>query len=404
MASTKLQGSSRPFIVPTLRTSLVQLMPAVALMLMVAAVYIPAGECKFIWDDDEYVVKQPVVHDIRGLEKIWFDVTATPQYYPLVFTSFWAEFRAGELRPSLYHWDNIVLHGLNAVLLWGILRRLRVPGSWFAAAIFAVHPVHVESVAWITERKNVLSGFFYLSALLAYLHFRPLEPGNGKGHWAWYALAVSLFVCALLSKTITCSLPAALFLLIWWKRGRVTWRDALPLVPLFIVGLWFGLLTVWLEKYHVRAEGKDWHLSFIDRCLIASRALWFYAGKLLWPADLTFIYPRWKIDPHAWWQYAYPLAFLGLVGALRQARHQIGRGPLVAVLYFAGTLVPALGFFDVYPMRFSFVANHFQYLASIGVIALSAAILTLAFRRLAAKPVWLPATAAAALLLVLGRW
>jgi Flp pilus assembly protein TadD len=216
-------------------------------------------------------------------------------------------------------------------------------------------------------------------------------------------LAVGLYVCALLSKTITCSLPAAIVLLLWWKHGKISRRDALALVPVIALGLGFGLMTVWLEKYHVGAEGKDFNLSAIERFLIAGRALWFYTGKLVWPANLTFIYPRWKIDPYAWWQYAFPLAFLALLLALWQARHRIGRGPLVAVLYFAGTLVPALGFFDVYPMRFSFVADHFQYLASIGIISLAAATLTLAFHRQAGQQVWLPVVAGGTVLLILGR-
>jgi tetratricopeptide (TPR) repeat protein len=279
-----------------------------------------------------------------------------------------------------------------------VLRHLRVPGAWLAAAVFALHPVQVESVAWITERKNVLSGFFYLSSALAYFRFAnvtgdladtslssdidPLTSTKSSRSWGFYAFSLFLFLCALLSKTVTCSLPAAILLVLWWKRARICRRDILTLIPYFVVGALFGLTTVWLEKYQVGAYGEEWALSFLDRCLVAGRALWFYAGKLLWPHKLTFIYPRWLIDAGVWWQYLFPAAALAVISIVWVMRRRIGKGPFVAVAFFAGTLVPALGFFDVYPMRFSFVADHFQYLASIGLIALAAASMTAFLGRL----------------------
>jgi len=271
-----------------------------------------------------------------------------------------------------YHVVNILLHALGAVLLWRVLALLRLPGAWAAAAVFALHPVHVESVVWITERKNVLSGVFYLAAALAYLHYalRP-DAGEGRGRSLWlHATGLVLFVCALLSKTVTCSLPAAMLLVLWWKRGRIARRDVVALVPFFVLGIAFGLWTAWLERYRVGAVGPEFDLTLIERCLIAGRALWFYAAKIVWPASLAFIYPRWIIDTGTWWQYLFPAGAAAVVGALWLTRKRLGRGPLVAVLFFAGTLLPALGFFSVYPHIYSFVADHFQYLASIGVIAL----------------------------------
>jgi tetratricopeptide (TPR) repeat protein len=180
-------------------------------------------------------------------------------------------------------------------------------------------------------------------------------------------------MAALLSKTVTCSLPAALLLVCWWKKGRLRQNDIMPLLPFFATGVALGLLTAWMEKHHVGAQGAEWSLTFADRCLIAGRALWFYAGKLVWPAHLTFIYPRWVIEPAGWWQWLFPVATIGVVAGLWLARRRIGKGPLVAVLFFAGTLGPALGFVNVYPMRYSFVADHFQYLAGVGLITLCAA-------------------------------
>jgi tetratricopeptide (TPR) repeat protein len=256
-----------------------------------------------------------------------------------------------------------------------VLVLLRVPGAWIAAAIFALHPVEVESVAWISERKNVLSGVFYFASALTYLTFvaarEAVDPG--KHRTFLYAASLALFVCALLSKTVTCSLPVALLLAAWWKSGRLGWRDVLPTIPFFVIGFVLGLTTAWLEKHHVGAAGAAWSLTLADRVILAGRALWFYAFKLIWPAELTFIYPRWQISAAVLWQWLFPISALAVVAALWRARGRIGRGPLVAVLFFATTLFPALGFVDVYPFRYSFVADHFQYLASVGIVALAAA-------------------------------
>ena len=347
-------------------------MPAAVLVLLTLLAYVPAMQGGFVWDDDDYVTANRTLRTVDGLGRIWAEPGAVPQYYPLTFTSLWLEYRLWGLSPTGYHVTNVLLHAVGAVLLFAVLRILAVPGAWLAAAIFAVHPVHVESVAWITERKNVLSGVFYLGAALAYLRSADT---NGAAPW-WrpgYWVALGLFVCALLSKTVACTLPAALLLVRWWKRGRIAPGDVAALVPFFAIGAGLGYVTIWMETHHVGARGAAWALSFVDRCLIAGRALWFYAVKLIWPAQLTFIYPRWRIDASAWWQYLFPAAALALVVALFSLRARIGRGPLAAVLFFAVTLAPALGFVDVYPMRYSFVADHFQYHASIGLIVLAVA-------------------------------
>jgi tetratricopeptide (TPR) repeat protein len=345
--------------------------PAGLLFALVVAVYLPVLQAGFIWDDDSYVVANRALRSGAGLWRIWTDVNATPQYYPLVHTMFWIERHLWGLHPAGFHLVNVILHGLAAVLLWQVLARLRVPGAWLASALFALHPVTVESVAWITERKNVLSAVFYFASALAYLRFVELADSGPVRKRRWfYAGALALFVAALLSKTVTCSLPAALLLVLWWKRGRLDKRDILALAPFFAVGVALGLTTAWLEKHHVGAEGVAWSLSFSQRCLIAGRALWFYAEKIVWPARLTFIYPRWDVQSGVWWQWLFPITAVGLIAALWLARRRIGRGPIVAVLFFAGTLAPALGFVNVYPMRYSFVADHFQYLAAVGLFAL----------------------------------
>jgi protein O-mannosyl-transferase len=348
---------------------------AAALLGMALLAYGPVWTAGFIWDDDHYVTLNKTLHSLAGLTSIWFDRHANPQYYPLVHTTFWVEYHLWGLQPLGYHLVNVLLHAGNVVLLWILLRRLAVPGAFWAAALFAVHPVEVESVAWVTERKNVLSTFFYFGSFLAFVKFWPPEQSQPRpeGRWRWYALALVLFAAALFSKTVACSLPAAFLLVRWWKLGRLSRRDWLITAPLFALGMALAMNTAELEKEHVGAKGADWAFSFLDRILIAGRALWFYAGKLLWPEPLVLFYPRWKIDAAQWWQYLYPAAALGALIALWAMRRRWGRGPLVAVLFFAGTLFPALGFFNVYPMRYAFVADHFQYLASIGLLALAAA-------------------------------
>jgi tetratricopeptide (TPR) repeat protein len=376
---------------------------AILIVLLTLVAYVPAMRGGFIWDDDDYVTQNQTLRSVGGLGKIWTKPGATFQYYPLVFTSFWAEYHLWKLQPLGYHFVNVLLHALNAVLLWRVLRRLEIHAAWCAAAIFALHPVQVESVAWVTERKNVLSGMFYLLAMLAWFRFRPWIAGQtaDSRNWRFYPLAMLLFLCALLSKTVTCSLPAAIVLLTWWKRGRVGRRDVLALIPLFVSGAALGLLTAWLEKHYVGA-GSEWTLSAVQRCLLAGRALWFYVGKLFWPHPLAFIYPRWTIDAGVWWQYSFPLAALVVPITLWLLRRRIGRGPLVAVLCFGGTLLPALGFIDVYPFVYSFVADHFQYLACIGPIALVASAGAAVCRRAGQWGRYLGMLTVAAVLMMLG--
>jgi len=361
-----------------------------ALFVMTLLAYAPAMSAGFIWDDDDYITQNLTLRSLDGLRRIWFEPGAVPQYYPLVHTTFWLEHHIWDDNPAGYHIVNIILHAVSAILLCIVLRRLDFswPLAWVAAAVFALHPVHVESVAWITERKNVLSSTFYFLSLLAYLRFAPPDEDNSllERRWRFYCLSALLFLAALLSKTVACSLPAAILLLVWWKRGRLRRTDVAATLPMFIMGIAFGMFTAMMERNHVGAQGADWDFSLIDRCLIAGRNVWFYAGKIIWPVKLAFIYPRWEIDAHQWWQCFYPISAVALVIVLWVLRRRIGRGPLVAVLFFGGTLFPALGFINVYPFRFSFVADHFQHLASIGLTTLAvvlggAAIATLGSRR-----------------------
>lgn len=349
---------------------------AIAVVTVVA--YVPSLRGGFIWDDDAHVTHSRVHDSVDGLVDIWLRPGSAPQYYPMAHTAFWLQRQAFGDNPLGYKLVNLGLHLAGSGLLILILMRLGFPAmaAALAGAIFALHPVHVESVAWISELKNTLSTCLYLAAAWCYLRWR--EP---EGDARLYGSALALFTAAVLSKTVAASWPAAMLVVAWWQRGRITRDDVRPLVPFFLIGVSFGLVTVWFERTYVGATGEDFAFTLADRVLIAGRAAWFYAWKLLWPAELVFIYPRWTIDPGEAWQWLFAAAAAALLAGLVLLSRRRWRGPLAAVLFFGGTLVPALGFFNVFPFVYSFVADHFQYLASIGLIALFAGGVGLAARR-----------------------
>jgi tetratricopeptide (TPR) repeat protein len=356
--------------------------PAAILLLAAFAAYWPILHNGFIWDDDYYIQNNVALRTTGGLEKIWFSLGTEPQYYPLTHTSFWVEYQLWGDSPLGYHLDNILLHAAGAIVLWRVLVAAEIPGAWIAALLFCVHPIQVESVAWATERKNVLSGFFYFLSAWAFLHALRRESNL---HWGWYAGAILLYFASLLSKSVTATLPAAILLILWLKHGTLRRRDLLALLPLFFAAAVMGVLTAIIERRHVGAIGPDFPTHFSERFVIAGRAIWFYLGKIFWPVKLTFIYPRWgNVNPSLHpGLYFYPLSVLAAIALLWFPRRWISRGPLVAFLFFAGTLAPALGFVNVFPMRYSYVADHFQYIACIGPLALFAAI----FARLRMQPI-----------------
>jgi len=406
------------------------------------AAYGPVLGAGFIWDDDGHVTR-PDLRSLHGLKRIWFELGATQQYYPVLHSAFWVEHRLWGDAALGYHLVNILLHATAACLFGVALKKIRnskfeirnFHAPLFAALIFALHPVCVESVAWVSEQKNTLSTVFYLLAVLTYLNFteRIFDPSHAKAQrrkenprdvslqfksqknefrssvglvgrriglcafaplretgLGWYVPSFALFILAVLSKSVTVTLPAALLVIAWWQRGRLSWkRDVLPLVPFFAIGIAGGLLTAWVERRYIGARGAAFDLSLLERGLLAGRVIGFYLVKLVWPANLMFVYPRWPIHAGEGWQYLFPLGVVALLAALWSIRRRT-RGPLAGVLFFVGTLFPALGFFNVYPFVFSYVADHFQYLAMLGIVALATSVFRLpssAFPRIVALSV-----------------
>src|SRR5438477_4626159 len=372
-------------------------LPAVAVCALTVIVYRPAWNGQFVWDDDRYVVNNHLLTAPDGLRRIWFSLDAPSQYFPLAYTVLRIEHALWDLNPAGYHWVNIVLHLGTALLVWCVLARLKVPGAWLAGAIFAVHPVQVESVAWISELKNVLMGFFFLVTLLAWTEY---VDATSRRRRILYLAALVFYLLALSAKSTACTLPAALLLILWWRQKPIGRKALLEIVPFVVLALGIGLLAIWWEKYH---QGTRVLISLapMDRLLIASRAIWFYLSKILWPSDLTFIYPQWRIDS------SNPLAYVWLIAAVVFAvmiyygRHFFGRGIEVAALFFVATLGPLLGFIMLYTFRYTFVADHYQYLASIGPIAVaSAGLVTLS--RLNKTSQWLVGGSGLAILICLG--
>jgi protein O-mannosyl-transferase len=340
---------------------------AVLLALTLSA-YQPAWNGTALWDDDANITR-PELRSPRGLLLIWAHLGATQQYYPLVHTVNWVEYHLWGDWTTGNHLLNILLHVFSALLLMRILRKLKVPGARLAAMIFALHPVMVESVAWITELKNTLSGVFFFGSALAFLTFS--EERKRK----FYVLSLALFILGLMSKTAIAPFPLAMLAVVWWKRGKLLWRrDVAPIIPFFMAGIAFGLITSYVERTFVSAEGQDFSFSVIERCLIAGRAVWFYLGKIFWPANLIFIYPRWQVDGGVWRQYLFPAAALALAAVLWTMRGR-WRSPLAVFLYFTAMLLPVIGFFNVFAFRFSFVADHWQYCAAAGPIAMGAGLM-----------------------------
>lgn len=342
--------------------------PTLGILLFVAvlAAYAPALAGGLLWDDDAHITRG-VLQGWDGLRRIWFELGATQQYYPVLHSAFWLEHQLWGESLVGYHLVNVAQHALAACLVVLVCQRLAIRGAWIAGFLVALHPVNVESVAWISEQKNTLSLVFYLLAALAWLRFDQRRAPRD------YAVALALFAAALATKTVTATLPCVLLVLVWWRHGAVSWRrDVVPLLPWFALALAAGITTAWVERHLIGAAGAEFELGALQRVLVAGRVVWHYLVTFAWPSRLVFTYPLWVIDAHAPSAYAYPLAILALTAGLWRLRHR-SRGPLAAFLIFVGSLVPVMGFLNVYPFRYSFVADHFQYHASVALSMLVAA-------------------------------
>ena len=342
--------------------------------------YWPALHGGFVWDDEAHITECQPLRSLAGLREIWFQPGATCQYYPLSFTCFWVGYHLWGLNPLGYHLLNVGLHGLVAVLLWQVLARLKVRGAGLAGAIFALHPVCVMSVAWMTELKNTLSAALALGAVWAYVRFARLgvyeRSGGVKSDWRFYGLALGLFGLAMFAKTAVSFMPVTVLLLVWWRRERIGWRDVWPLLPLVGIVAVMGQVTIYVERHSGGAAGATFSLGFWERVLVSGRSFWFYLGKLFFPHPLIFIYPRWLINPALWWQCLFPTATIAVLGGAWLLRGRIGKGLFTALMHFYVSTSFLVLLVVLYMMKFSWVTDHWQYFGCMSVIAAVAAGIT----------------------------
>ncbi len=338
------------------------------LIALITAAYARVYHAGFIWDDEQHLTNNPVIVGPLGFADIWTSASAV--YYPLVLTTFSFLHKLFGLTPWPYHALNVAWHIASALLLWRVLEQLRVRGAWVGAALWALHPVMVQSVAWITEMKNTQSAFFYMLAASLLLQSR-----RSKRPTSLYYCALLSFIAAITSKPSTVMLPLVLGLCLWWKHGRLERRNFVTLAPFLLVSVAASVWTVWEQKYHAGATGAEWVQTPLQRLLISADAVWFYLLKLVWPHPLIFIYPRWNIDPSVWLNYL-PIAALIVGATVLYSKRRRLHAVVFAMSYFVITLFPVLDFFDVYFFRYSFVSDHFQYLASMGPLSLLGAALS----------------------------
>jgi protein O-mannosyl-transferase len=334
------------------------LRPTLIIVMLALIAHGAAIWCGWIWDDDSYVTANSVVQSRGGWLTVWIP-GATPQYYPLVFLGFWVEHALFGLDPLWFHLINVLMHASSAALLFTILQRLGVKHAFWIAAIFAVHPMGVESVAWVTERKNVQSMLFALLAIRCFLPVAMEERERGAAAWV---KSFAFFVAALLSKTTAVFVAPCLVVILLWRRRSLDAGLVARIAPFFVVGASLGLFTASLEKTHVGAVGSDFAISLLDRLQLSGMIAAFYLKSFVMPIEQIFIYPRFTPDSTDLVRWLPTFALAGLLGcAIWWWRRS--RAPLLVMLWGGAALFPALGFFDVWPFRFSYVADHFAYAA-----------------------------------------
>lgn len=341
---------------------------AAVLVLAAAWIYSPVYHGEFLWDDHTLITDNWMVQSgsLGGLAAIWTEPDG-PDYFPLTYTALWLQWKVFGNSPTGYHITTIALHALSGLLLWALLAQLKLPGSWLAAIVFTVHPVCVESVAWISEIKNTLSLPFFLLSCLFWVKQDDSE--QAKASSRWYAGSIITFLLALLAKPSMVGLPLLTLLYAWWKRQRITGHDLKRMAPLFLLALVMGLVTVWFQHERAIREEVLPAGGAISRMVIAGMAIVFYAIAIVWPMRLIPVYPQWSAEPVQAW-HMLPWLGLALIGYVSwQFRSTWGKHVILATGFFLLMIAPVLGLVDMSFMRISWVSDHFLYLPMIGPIA-----------------------------------
>ncbi|HEY1661907.1 MAG TPA: tetratricopeptide repeat protein [Verrucomicrobiae bacterium] len=357
---------------------------ALTIIVLIFIAYSPILPGAFVMDDERLTGgDNPLVNGNLNLHTLWFGTDFT-----LATFGWWLEKMAFGNNPMGYHIVDLALHAASCLLLWRLLARLKIPGAWLAGALFAVHPVCVNSVARIAEMKNTLSLPFFFLSFLAYLRYEaialyPVEnsiPEKPRCQWSgplWLVISLVTFVLALLAKTTAVTLPLVLLLYAVWRRRRLTRKDVLHAIPYFMLSLAFGLMSVWFQKHQALLTTPLTLVpeTFWQRLAAAGVVFWFYLGKAFMPVNLSVAYPPIQMDAGAWTAYL-PLLAIGVTFLICwRYRRTWGWQVLFALGCFIVTLFPALGFFNAQYQTMWNVSDHLQYCSLPAMVALAAAAL-----------------------------
>ncbi|MBV8276489.1 MAG: hypothetical protein JO170_14680, partial [Verrucomicrobia bacterium] len=344
-------------------------------------VYWPAVHGDWLWDDNMLIRDNTRLRSFHGLYEIWFSASET-DYWPLSWTLLWLEWHLWDDQTVGYHLASLGLHLISAFLIWRLLSKLGLRWGWVGGLLFVLHPLAVESVAWMSEIKNTLSLPLFLLSLEALI-----ETDETNSPWA-YGRSFLLYLAAMLAKTSVIALPFVFLLYCWWKRARIAWSDFRKIIPFLILAVILGLITLGLQHIHTPDTLADLAINSrgpLTRLMGAGMAIFFYLGKFIWPVELLPIYPRWPIDSLSLLEFAtIPLLALLFFGCWTQ-RHRWGRHALLGLGFFVLTLLPVLGFFKMSYLSISWVADHLAYLSLVGLIGLAVAGMERAYRLLSVR-------------------
>lgn len=355
------------------------LLPSALLVLIGYWIYYPCLTGGWIWDDTMLVTDNDTLRSLSGLGRIWFAAPST-DYWPVTWTFLWIEYQLWGLHTLGYHLCSVTLHIVSAFLIWRLLDRLGLRWRWLGALIFLVHPLAVESVAWISEIKNTLSLPFFLLSLLAFID------ADQKQKPQLYTWAFVFYLLAMLSKSSTIMLPFDLLLYLWWRHGRVTGADFARIIPYFVIAVILGLVTLYFQINHYDENEIVRARNVFERIVGGATAIFFYLGKFYFPLGLLPMYPRWSLHPPSIERILILPVLLLILAAFWSHRKTWGRHGLLAFGFFLINLLPVIGLTHMTWMNISWVADHLVYLPMIGLIGGTVAALELLSRHLRAAP------------------
>ncbi len=371
------------------------------LAVFVIWIYLPTLNGAFIWDDIFLITNWAVQSEsLGGLASIWIEPEGI-DYFPITYTALWMQWIAFGNNTFGYHVVNVLLHLSSCFLLWILLTRLKLPGAWLSALIFGIHPVCVESVAWISEIKNTLSLPFFLLTCFFWIKHDDLK--NDSRMSRYYIFSLVMFIVAMLAKPSVVATPFLALIYEWWKRGKVSLLGLYRTIPLFLIAFVIGLIT--LSFQWERAIG-DYILPIegvASRFAVAGMAIVFYFFKVIWPMNLMPMYPQWSIKPLQFWQLLPWAGILAFGTLMWMNRSGWGRHAIFAAGFFLTMLLPTLGFLDFAFMYISWVSDHFLYVPMIGLIAAVVAAGTVFFQ-IQKIPIKLGGTMCMSFLIIACTW